>query len=91
MAIRYSGDVEIRMNLSRSKRGNVYEVSVRWPRGRAHGEVPLKRALHGPEAFDKLALAALRTVLKKYPKLPVEHEHGTLSIRRVFQAPCPIA
>lgn len=92
MAIRYSGDVEVRIQ----RKGARCLVNVRWPSGRGsvrrfqivihcspkNGERP--EAMH-----DRIARGVLR-VLGERVKLPVERGWGGPAIRRVYQAPCPL-
>ncbi len=95
MAIRYSGDVEIRISFVRGK----YRASLRAPGFRATGEISQTKALGSrslsptsPGAYDVAALALLREARAEARRegftLPTS---GTFAIevRRTFQSPCP--
>lgn len=91
MAIRYSGDVEIRIRWERRRR--LYIAVVATPRTR------WRVSFEGePEAsskdYDRMAIALLRAAEKSFKKrdlsLPAEKKRGAFQIRRVFQAPCPL-
>jgi hypothetical protein len=101
MAIRYSGDVEVRMEYrSPVAREGLYYATIRAPgqRGRAIlsvREVGLSRKLQkepkSPESFDEAALSFLEWAEMNLGELPVElDEKNRMIIRRRFQAPCPI-
>lgn len=94
MAIRYSGDIEVRVRFL----DGVYKASVRGPGFNATGEMSKKQARvtgksDTPEAYDKAAAAFIRAAMlvarrhnkKLYPSM----ERGRLKVRRTFQAPCP--
>lgn len=90
MAIRYCGDVEIRM---RHLGGSLYRVSVSTPSAKFAAEIAV---YHGypktsSEGYDSVAWRILTSLERKNPKkLPVERdERGKMVLRRVFQAPCP--
>lgn len=94
MAIRYSGDVDVRM--AWKPRARVYTFSVKLfqkPGQVARGEVPARLIGHAAsptssEAYDKVALVALQGVLRR-KDLPVERRGRHVEVRRTFQAPCP--
>lgn len=89
MAIRYCGDIEVRLIY---KDGS-YRATLRAPGLRANGTLPrsLRARTRGsptsPEAYDTMALAFLR--LAERDGFPVAKEGGRIEMRRVFQAPCP--
>ncbi len=97
MAIRYSGDLEIRLTFVDGK----FRAAIRSPGFHAKGtltprEVGLTRK-HQPsssESYDEAALAFLkeaRTMArKKGIRLLIAEENGRIEIRRTFQAPCPV-
>lgn len=87
MATRYSGDFEIRMRYERG----IYRVSFGVP-GRERGNGTLlpkecqlspKEDRTSPEAYDKVARRVLLFLKAK--------GYRTGELRRVFQAPCPVA
>lgn len=85
MAIRYSGDVEIRMTFSR---GN-YRVKFRSPGYSGEGtltprecQLSQKDDPASPESYDKVARRVLAFLKLKGVQ--------TGELRRLFQAPCPI-
>ena len=88
MAIRYAGDVEIRITYT----GKVYQVRFKTADGYRGGgsltpgecRLSQKEGRSTPEAFDKVAS---RVVVF----LRLKNVRGLGEIRRVFQAPCPIA
>lgn len=104
MAIRYTGDVEVRI----TRHQGSYRALVRWPgqRGTAtisawelglgpeewFGSIPsAQRELSSPEAYDRAAYLAVRSVEARLRRrLPVELEGARMMIRRRFQSPCPI-
>lgn len=92
MAIRYSGDVEVRML---HKGGTLFAVTVRTPRGRWATDVDIggsKIRKVTPEDYDRVALTILRACDQKRPRgFPFERDaKGGVMIRRIFQAPCPV-
>lgn len=90
MAIRYSGDVEVRVT---SLRKGLYLAKVRAPGEHATLEIRrrfLFRDANDPKAYDAIAEEAISEVVKQIGPLPVEFDDsGDIFIRRVFQAPCP--
>lgn len=88
MAMRYCGDVEMRISVA----GNRYRIASRWPRGKAtwKGALPLWQRLPLSERYDRAALAMIKALLRKSPRLPVEENGRGIVIRRTFQAPCPV-
>lgn len=99
MAIRYSGDVEIRLNYVDGK----YRATVRAPGFSAKGslsprEVGLTRKLQpsSPDSYDEAAMAFLQAArtLSKHERrkmLPLDVDaYDRIQIRRTFQAPCPV-
>jgi hypothetical protein len=88
VAIRYCGDVEVRM---RHLGGNRYRVRVCTPSAAHSRELTFPFRGSDPESYDQIALALIKACLRSNPKTPVERdERGQIVIRRVFQAPCPI-
>ncbi len=94
MAVRYSGNVELRLKWN----GRAYEVSIRAPfiRGRGvvdHKELGLtrkaKQAPSSQEMYDEVARRVLQVLERRYGKLPVNRRNGKVSIDRVFVSPCP--
>lgn len=93
MARRYSGDVELHIR-HRGGRGRSYDVLLKTPRSRMRLRAHLasNRPPASPEAYDAVARKVLGSVLARRPSLPVERgTFGRLVVRRVFQAPCPMA
>lgn len=85
MAIRYAGDVEMRISWS----GKRYNITFRAPGTRGSGTLTpqecglsQKEAPASPEAYDKVAKRVLAFLNLKGVRA------GT--IRRTFQAPCPM-
>lgn len=99
MAIRYSGDVEVRLQYD--PRSREYAGSVRDPQWSGRGSVSLrqvgltrKQDPTSPDSYDRAALVFLnvmRTIAwKKFRvRLQVSTDRGSVVIRRTFQAPCP--
>jgi hypothetical protein len=95
MAIRYSGDVEVRISWDSFKRvyvGKVRDPYVRWT-GYAQ-----EQDKHNPKElsvdYDGMAEVFLREAEKwaiheRRHRLMLERKKGRIIIRRVFQAPCP--
>lgn len=93
MAIRYSGDVEVRV----ARYGARCHVAVRWPDGRGgvrRYSVDIGCRMRPGERVelfhDRVARGALVALARAVPKLPVERGWGGPQIRRVYQAPCPL-
>lgn len=88
MAVRYSGDVEVRMHHD-AERG-LYRAVVRDPRGRWRGTAGATTRAPTSETYDNLARAMIVRAEKAQKRtLPCERDKGRVQIRRVFQAPCP--
>ena len=92
-AIRYSGDVEVRMRYDPRKRE--YNVTVRGPRKKHTYRAAFRRfsLFSDPAssaAYDSVARAALKEALRELGALPVERSGSRLVIRRVFQSACPV-
>lgn len=96
MAVRYSGDAEVRVFWDPDER--VYRGYVSNGRFRFHGTAPRRLRdvfdIRSSDAYDHAA----RTLLEKardYARakrlhLRLEHDdHGDVAIRRVFRSPCP--
>lgn len=96
MAIRYSGDVEIRLTFDPRRR--VYIVRLRAPGFRAKGDVRLglltREHATRSESYDKAALKALReaqgVAKRRGFLLPTSGQGYRTQIRRTFQSPCPL-
>ena len=96
MTIRYSGDVEVRLDWD--PRTRVYKGRVSDPNMVWSGEVPAERGISptGSEGYDQAA-ARLIQLADRWsrkelgePVLADRAQNGRLQIRRVFQAPCPL-
>ena len=94
MAVRYSGDVELRLRWN----GRAYEVTLRAPRVRGRGIVThleLRLARKGSRdasssrTYDEVARRVIEMAEKKYGRLPVNRADGKVVIARVFVSPCP--
>mgnify|MGYP006282005859 CR=1 FL=1 len=97
MAIRYSGDVEVRVLYTRG----VYKGSVRAPGFNCHGtltseEARVRTKAHSsPEAYDQAAKSFLMAAISlakrmdKHLHLYPEFSGKKLVVRRTFQSPCP--
>ena len=92
MAIRYSGDAEVRLRWDPRRRG--YVGSVRDPdfhwRGRVGGREP-----RGSEDYDRAArelLSSADRACRSEQRRPllIERTGRDVEVRRVFQAPCPV-
>lgn len=91
MAIRYSGDTEIRVGWDRKRRA--YRGTVRDPRLRWEGEwTPLVMfgTRTSSEAYDQAAKNLLRLAQRWAESKPRRRfkSDGT-KLSRIFQAPCP--
>ena len=104
MAIRYTGDVEVRV----AWRNGGYHARVRAPGLRTSLVVgpwsiglgpeallptpAAARTLTSPEAYDRAAHRAIIEVQRsrRTAGLPVELEGDKIVLRRRFQSPCPI-
>lgn len=94
MAVRYSGDVELRLRWN----GRAYEVVLRAPgvRGRGtltHQELRLARKgsrdVSSSETYDEVAKRVIEILEKQHGRLPVNRANGGVVIARVFVSPCP--
>lgn len=87
MAVRYSGDVEVRMHYDPAR--SMYRATVRdedhlW-RGTAGAHNPPT-----PETYDRLARAMIHRAERDLKKrLKTKRDKGRLEVSRLFQAPCP--
>lgn len=81
MAIRYSGDVEIRLRYERPR----VVILVRSPKRRYRLEGKLRKAPSSKD-YDRLARQALETIPDV---LPIDKRGGRIVIRRGFVSPCP--
>jgi hypothetical protein len=95
MAIRYSGDTEIRLGFDRIRR--VYRGSVVDPYLRFRGDVPLAKDENDPTssaAYDDAAKRLLRAADKWARTLgkrfATSRKGSHTIIDRGFQAPCPL-
>lgn len=95
MAIRYSGDTEIRVGWD--PRRKEYRGSIRDPkRPKRNMKARFKPLLvsrnpRSPEAYDIAAVQMLQDADRHTTGgLEVERRNGRIKIRRVFQAPCPV-
>jgi hypothetical protein len=90
MAIRYSGDVEVRLGYERG----AYRGTVRDPEFHWRGEIRPKRALRDPrssESYDRAAKAMIEKAEREERRRSrAARERGEIRIIRVFQAPCPV-
>lgn len=85
MAIRYSGDVEIRM----VRRGRTIVALLRSPTKRLGTTLRFEREPTS-EDYDRIARLVLYRAKRKHPGLPVEvYRGGRIHIRRGFVSPCP--
>lgn len=89
MAIRYCGDIEVRITYARG----FYSAKLRAPGLRADGKLPISlRARNAgeptsSEAYDIMTLDFLKLAGRQ--GFPVYKEDGRVLLRRTFQAPCP--
>jgi hypothetical protein len=96
MAIRYCGDVEVRILFTHGR----YRGAVRAPGFKARGDLTPQDAKvrsaskTSPEAYDAAAQSFLRAAMaiceQQRLRLPIAVEGKTLVIRRTFQCPCPV-
>lgn len=98
MAIRYSGDLEIRLTFVDGK----FRAAIRSPGFHAKGTLTPREAgltrKHQPsssESYDEAAIAFLkeaRILAKKQGRklLIATDAYGNIELRRTFQAPCPV-
>ena len=99
MAIRYSGDVEVRVTYLARTRS--YTGRVRAAGGFAlamsveHASLTRKSGKPASsESYDEVARLFLHVAEKRARlrgvKLPLAYEAGGMTVRRTFQAPCPV-
>lgn len=89
MAIRYSGNTEVRFGWDRRRK--VYRGSVRDPYRRWTGEVSKFTFFspNTPESYDRAAIFLIQKAQNETGKFDIELEGNKIKIRRVFQSPCP--
>jgi Arc/MetJ family transcription regulator len=91
MAIRYTGDVEVRIQWDPRRR--LYVGSVRDPRARWRTILVPQRRIASPassEAYDYAARVLVERAERELGRrLPADRDGSKIRIRRVFQAPCP--
>lgn len=96
MAIRYSGDVEVRLQWEPRER--VYQGRVSDPYMIWKGSVPAERGID-PKSSNAYDHAAARLIQladqwsrreRGEPTLVDRAPNGRIQLRRVFQAPCPL-
>ena len=93
MAIRYSGDVEIRIRYVQG----TYHGSVRSPGFRGRGSVPRSKvggaSPTSPESYDRAAKVILReaedAARAAGMRLHTTGKGRGIEVRRTFQSPCP--
>jgi len=92
---RYSGDVELRIEL----RNGSYYASLRAPKQHFRGILNVRDALaltpylrpSSSAAMDEVALSFIQWTEREHGRLPVEEdENGNLVVRRQFISPCPV-
>ena len=102
MAIRYSGDAEIRLKFDEHRR--IYRGTVVDPHIRFRGWVPITRTFNrnptSPDAYDdaaqRLAAMAQRCAraaecgFRSQRPFTIEESGQRVKLRRVFQSPCPL-
>jgi hypothetical protein len=89
MAIRYSGDTEVRLGYDRKHR--VYRGSVRDPYKKWNGEVSsFSFDPYTSSNYDHAAIKLIAKAQSQLGKFEIEKEKGRIKIRRVFQSPCPV-
>ena len=86
MAVRYSGDTEIRVVWE--PRAQRFAATVKDPTHRWSGHVR-GRAPQGPDGYDAAALLAFQAAERAEGRFDAVREDQVLKLRRVFQAPCP--
>lgn len=88
MAIRYSGDVEVRIH---HLRAGLYCCKVRAPGLRDTGMLKMP-GKPSPAAYDSIARAAIHAAERAHgkSKVPAERRGGRIVVERVFKAPCPV-
>jgi hypothetical protein len=105
MAIRYSGDIEVRISVIRTKGTRVFHASFRnlSLRGMARPGIRARAVLSFSEvgippraalssaAYDRTAKAFFELAKRHERRLDLEmDEDGAIVVRRVFQSPCPV-
>ena len=78
------------------KGGRMFHVVVRMPRDRWSSILDCGKVTRGtvlPTEYDRIALIVINAIEAKQPgKHPFERDKssGSVTFRRVFQAPCPV-
>lgn len=91
MAVRYSGDVEVRLHWNARQRR--YLGTVRDPHHAIVADVGPVRVgdPRDPKAYDVAAEHMIEAATRQRGRLLDERRRGRVVIRRVFQAPCPVS
>jgi hypothetical protein len=92
MAIRYSGDAEVRVRwhpVRHAYVGTVRDPDYRW-RGVAYGDAPKDSRDYDRAARDLLEAADEDSRSERRRPLRLERDGRELRVRRVFQSPCPV-
>lgn len=89
MAIRYSGDTEIRFGWDKNKK--IYRGTVRDPYKKWNGYCKIIWIGDPTDssAYDRAAIKLIKLAEYKVGKFELEREYGQIKIRRIFQSPCP--
>lgn len=95
MAIRYSGDTELRLMYDEPSGSYIGTLSWRGGRQKMKIEAGTLRGITrkhraSPDSYDEAARAFFAVAWRRNKRLPVAWENGRILIRRTFQAPCPI-
>lgn len=69
-------------------RGSVADPNYHW-RGVLASKKLRPAAAKSSEAYDHVARWFFAQAKGFYPRLRIETQHGMITIRRVYQAPCP--
>lgn len=93
MAVRYSGDVEVRIEYLPEYRA--YRGHVRAPHYKKWFMIPSREVRPGvspvaSDAYDRAAELLIQMAEVDHGKpLPVETKRGNIHVRRLFQSACP--
>lgn len=88
MAIRYSGDAEVRLQYIPET--GMYRGLVTFPGGRQHYIIHRKLVAkpHGSEGYDQAARLMFSQAWSQH-RAPIVVVRSHVVVRRTFQAPCP--
>jgi hypothetical protein len=97
MALRHSGELELRLTAGKDARGVFYHAVLRGP-GRLHkmllsaGACGVRKNFQSPEAYDRAAHVFLKKAIAAdefFRTMAGKDAQGSIEILRLAKSPCP--